>query len=596
MADTEKFYATLISELSDGAAAHSTNRQLIRNLLKSVHLYPTLAGETGVVSERYPYGDVRRFGAVDGAADSSPGIQAAIAAAIALGSMEVLVPSGTWKLLTSINLTGATGLRIRGTSSESALIRSATVDLFTWTGSCSHVTMERLRLWSQVGGGHIWTPTGTGACSGWVLKRLQVFQDNQAKSYWSQLNSTNYIDMKVKDSFFTGKATNNHTVPLWNLLSDGGVNSNTWERCRFTYSGAYVFQIDDASAASFAYGNVWRDLTFEVTNGGNIALYNCAGVSIENCDTYDLGTTTADLYKFARSPTTSAGITKMLEVRNCMRIGGTLGGGFYDIAFGSSSATTMTARFIRCTNVGGSTFAINLNSKKATLVHCSGAVISNRPAAAVVETELGLREVITTELSPAQITAQQNDYDPGYGGHVLISSDAAGRIITGIANGAAGIEKTFTNIGAFTIPFSNQSASSIAANRITFPEATGRFPLLPGASITFKYDATTGCWRPKGASAFHAPPLADPGDTSWTFTPTAPSQLIPLDTPLTGVRTVTLTTTGVADGTQARFSRGAAATGASGWAIGALKTLAVSQWVDIEMKTGAWRVSASGTV
>lgn len=78
MPDTVRTVATLQAMLSDGAAAHSTNRQLIRDLLVSldsiasayatvaveaVQKYPILGSETGVTDKTFPYGDVRRFGA-----------------------------------------------------------------------------------------------------------------------------------------------------------------------------------------------------------------------------------------------------------------------------------------------------------------------------------------------------------------------------------------------------------------------------------------------------------------------------------------------------------------------------------------------------
>lgn len=62
MADTERTYAYLINAYRDAAPAFSSTRQLHRDEITSLHLYPTLGAETGVFSERYNYIDVRRFG------------------------------------------------------------------------------------------------------------------------------------------------------------------------------------------------------------------------------------------------------------------------------------------------------------------------------------------------------------------------------------------------------------------------------------------------------------------------------------------------------------------------------------------------------
>lgn len=114
MAETERTYASLITLLGDGAAAHSTNRELIRDLLKSVHLYPTLVGETGVVSERYAYGDVRRFGAVgDGVTDNATAFAAATTWAIAANdTLTIPEPAVSYVMETSWVITAP--LRVVG--------------------------------------------------------------------------------------------------------------------------------------------------------------------------------------------------------------------------------------------------------------------------------------------------------------------------------------------------------------------------------------------------------------------------------------------------------------------------------------------------
>lgn len=108
MPDTVRTVATLQSMLSDGAAAHSTNRQLIRDLLVSldsiaagyatvaveaVQKYPILGSETAVTDKTFPYGDVRRHGATgDGTTDDKTSVQNAITTCNTL-RLPLLVPA-----------------------------------------------------------------------------------------------------------------------------------------------------------------------------------------------------------------------------------------------------------------------------------------------------------------------------------------------------------------------------------------------------------------------------------------------------------------------------------------------------------------------
>jgi hypothetical protein len=73
--------------------------------------------------------------------------------------------------------------------------------------------------------------------------------------------------------------------------------------------------------------------------------------------------------------------------------------------------------------------------------------------------------------SPAQITSNQNDYNPSSvncatASTLLINSDAA-RDITGLAGGVSGCWMILVNNGSFTITLKEQSASSTAANRFS---------------------------------------------------------------------------------------------------------------------------------
>lgn len=95
--------------------------------------------------------------------------------------------------------------------------------------------------------------------------------------------------------------------------------------------------------------------------------------------------------------------------------------------------------------------------------------------------------------SPAQITADQNDYSPGSGTFLRLYSDAV-RTLTGIASGADGRRIKIANVGAFSILLANQNASSVAGNRI-ITGTGGSFTILPDTVVNLTYDSTTSRWR-----------------------------------------------------------------------------------------------------
>lgn len=73
--------------------------------------------------------------------------------------------------------------------------------------------------------------------------------------------------------------------------------------------------------------------------------------------------------------------------------------------------------------------------------------------------------------TPAQIAANQNNYDPGDYAALLLQSDINGRQITGFQGGVAGRLLLLVNVGSTTIILANSSASSSSENQILIPGA-----------------------------------------------------------------------------------------------------------------------------
>ena len=101
---------------------------------------------------------------------------------------------------------------------------------------------------------------------------------------------------------------------------------------------------------------------------------------------------------------------------------------------------------------------------------------------------------VSAIISPAQITANQNDYSPNglATANVLrISSDAA-RNVTGLGAVAGGGLLLLLNVGAFGITLVNESASSTAVNRFAIgADAT----IAAGRGTHLWYDAASSRWR-----------------------------------------------------------------------------------------------------
>lgn len=95
-------------------------------------------------------------------------------------------------------------------------------------------------------------------------------------------------------------------------------------------------------------------------------------------------------------------------------------------------------------------------------------------------------------VSPAQITANQNDYNPANlagAGVLRVNSDAA-RSVTGLAGGTDDRMLVLSNVGSFPITFPGQSTSSAAANRFA-----SAFTLAADESVWLTYDNASARWR-----------------------------------------------------------------------------------------------------
>lgn len=114
-----------------------------------------------------------------------------------------------------------------------------------------------------------------------------------------------------------------------------------------------------------------------------------------------------------------------------------------------------------------------------------------RAALRHVTTNLPLYDV-ANENTPASLSTDQNDYVPG-NYDVLRINATANVSITGISGGKKGRFLEIINVGTGRISFPDESASSVAANRIATPYDQ-TITLLPNARARFYYDETQSRW------------------------------------------------------------------------------------------------------
>jgi len=106
---------------------------------------------------------------------------------------------------------------------------------------------------------------------------------------------------------------------------------------------------------------------------------------------------------------------------------------------------------------------------------------------------------VSGDITPAQITASQNDYNPSgllTASTLRLSSDAS-RNITGLVGGSDGRVVFILNVGTNAIVLTNADVLSSAANRFQF---SANITLNADQSAVLQYDATSSRWRCIGKS------------------------------------------------------------------------------------------------
>lgn len=109
---------------------------------------------------------------------------------------------------------------------------------------------------------------------------------------------------------------------------------------------------------------------------------------------------------------------------------------------------------------------------------------------------------LTGDITPAQITAGTNDYNPtglSTAAILRLSTDAT-RSLSGLVGGSDGRQIQIRNVGLFNLTLAHNSTASTPANRFDLPSGA-TLTLLPTESVDLIYDATLSRWTVKGSTA-----------------------------------------------------------------------------------------------
>jgi hypothetical protein len=354
----------------------------------------TLAPLANAVTKGSLTYNVLDYGAThDGTTDDSGAIQSAINAANSVGGGTVFVPAGTYKV--AVPLVLKTGVRIVGTGKNGTILNAPANNLFTFTANTQRWGLHHLR--AQATGGHI--IAGGFNVFEVVIQACQFTMQSAGYSIWSQ-NSGQLIQVVTRDCYFYA-AGNPRTVPAIDLTdANGAFNENIFENCVCETAGdpsQYFIRLRSSSSVDYSYNNTFRNIIFEVCDGGGILAQSQYGLTIDGCQAWDNNTIQNDFFSIGK--TVSGLGSRRTTVHNSGRIGNHLGAGVYDLHLDASCQQTTIDNF-RCTPDSG-----QVDLGDSDYVH----IINKSPGTTLVGTSIysvyrGETASSSDELTSGQVT------------------------------------------------------------------------------------------------------------------------------------------------------------------------------------------------
>lgn len=163
----------------------------------------------------------------------------------------------------------------------------------------------------------------------------------------------------------------------------------------------------------------------------------------------------------------------------------------YSSTYTSTGPTQAEGAYLYCNGAGGLSLAA-AHASGAIRLYINGTLRTQLTSTSLLEHNAGF--ALSGILSPAQITANQNNYAPtdfATSFWLRLTSDAA-RDITGLAGGAQGRIVALSNQGSFTITLKHE-VTSTAANRFQCPGGVD-YSLTTASSVLVYYDSSASRW------------------------------------------------------------------------------------------------------
>ena len=480
-----------------------------------------LAGVTPV-NKAYAPGDVRRYGAVgDDAFDCTRPFQDAIDQSDEDGGADVYIPRGTFRITSA--LTGVRGLKMTGAGRFRTTVRViGAINFYTFTGSRGNPD----------GGSHTFrdfTIKGSGASDN-LIELVTAGQNLfEGMQFWLSGSSMVVLEEQCHNTHFrdclfrTWKTAAIHTLGSLNSIISGRglefsiVGQDLIDESITMDAGSSCILLGSGEQLSFKDLNVNGDTEVDhvVRITAELGRLQVAEVYAEHvvgpCIKNDTGAVVlgANIRNCQLSCTDSVSIDLSngdpnhtgIIVRNIRR---PQSGAVFILSVGTG---VVDYDYSGIGLEAGADHVVEVPGYRHVRRYFDGRLdVNGNPSTAVTTLEnytfdggfLHFNKALITggTLTPAQITADQNDYEPtGFLTNTVIrlSSDAS-RNITGLGRDGSSHLKWLVNVGAQDIVLVHNSGSSAANKRLQLPGGAN-VTVTPGHSVMIYYDGVQDMWR-----------------------------------------------------------------------------------------------------
>lgn len=281
--------------------------------------------------------------------------------------------------------------------------------------------------------------------------------------------------------------SNNANIIINNSNSGTNINLNSGVAPGSTIQSQPRLTMNSGYGTAHSAGDILGSLQFggiytTATPGAPVAA-QLVGYADRNWLSTDYGANLAVMM-------TSTDLGTQIETFRCVATGETELRGGYGLRFYDSDNTNYIGFIPPVTGDLTSDYTYTLPEDYGTNTH-----VLTTDGAGVLTWEAPSELNTPPTIRPSQLTADEDNYSPTsysttVAQYIDISGDSSFRFITGLEATADGVTKTFTNIGDNCVGFAKYHPDSDAANQFSFEEI-----LLPGMSLTMRYDLTNTIWR-----------------------------------------------------------------------------------------------------